>query len=108
VSTRAGRPRVARRALDSARRAPVATAALRRRIAEALASCTEEEQQVLALLVGERLSTAETALALEVPASRVMLMRAALFETLRRALLEERAHPLPRRAVRATPLRKAS
>lgn len=108
MSSRSGRPRVARRALESARRAPAPTTALRRRIADALASCTEEEQQMLALLVGERLTTAETALALEVPASRVMLVRAALFETLRRALLATPAISRPRRAAPAVPLRRAS
>lgn len=86
MSTRSGRPRLARRALDSARRAPAPTAALRRRLAAALAECTEDERHVLALLVGEGLSPAEASLALELPTARLLRMRTTLFETLRRAL----------------------
>ena len=89
MSARFGRPRRARRALDSARRAPAPTAALRRRLAAALAECSEDERNVLALLVGEGLSPAETSLALELPAARLLSMRTTLLETLRRALFGE-------------------
>jgi len=109
MSARSGRTRTARRARESARRAPAPTALLRRRLAAALASCSEEEQHVLALLVGERLSPAETSVALEIPASQVLRVRATLFETLRLALVGRDAR---RSAARldddAAPLRRAS
>jgi DNA-directed RNA polymerase specialized sigma24 family protein len=109
VSTRSGRPRVARRALESARHAPPPTAALRRRLSAALAECTEAERNVLALLVGERLSPAEASLALELPTAEVLRIRATLFETLRRVMLGEspKRVAMPRAAA-ATQLRRAS
>ena len=106
---RSGRPRVARRALDSARNAPAPTAPVRRRIAAALAECSEEECNLLALLIGERLSPAEASLALEMPTADVLRVRASLFETLRRALIGE---PMRRagaqRASADSTLRRAS
>jgi DNA-directed RNA polymerase specialized sigma24 family protein len=109
VTARSGRPRRARRALDSARRAPAPTAALRRRLAAALAECSEDERNVLALMVGDGLSPDETSLALELPTAQVLRMRASLFETLRRALLGEspRRVAMPRGAV-PSQLRRAS
>jgi DNA-directed RNA polymerase specialized sigma24 family protein len=89
VIPRSGRPRVARRALDTARRAPEPSGALRRRLADALASCSQEERDLLALLIGERLSPAEASLALEIPTAQVLRARESLLETLRIALLGE-------------------
>lgn len=110
MRARAGRPRQARRALESARHAPPSTALLRRRLVEALADCSDEERDVLALLVGERLTTAEAAMALEVSPMRVLSVRTALFDSLRRALSGvsvPRRESAPRLA-EDTPLRRAS
>ncbi|MGH7741384.1 MAG: hypothetical protein ACRENS_05110 [Candidatus Eiseniibacteriota bacterium] len=109
MSSRSGRPRVARRALDSARHAPLPALAARRRIADALAACSADERNLLALLLAERLSPAEASLALELPAAEVLRARDALIETLRRALL---GGPTPRvalpRPADAPSLRRAS
>jgi DNA-directed RNA polymerase specialized sigma24 family protein len=88
------RPRLARRAIESSRRAPLAGSS-RSRIAEALSCCSLEERHVLALLLEERLTAAETAAALELSVTRVMRVRSTLFGELRRVL---RGRPF-RRAV---------
>jgi DNA-directed RNA polymerase specialized sigma24 family protein len=85
VSSPTRRPRVARRALDSARRAPVAGSA-RSRIAAALSCCSEEERHVLALLIEERLTAAEAAAALELPLHHVRRVQSTLYGELRRVL----------------------
>jgi DNA-directed RNA polymerase specialized sigma24 family protein len=110
MSPRFGRPRQGRRALETARHAPAPSTLLRRRIADTLAECSEEERNVLALLIGERLSPAEASLALEIPTSRVLRVRAALFDSLRRALLGERParRAVATRSAAGTTLRRAS
>jgi DNA-directed RNA polymerase specialized sigma24 family protein len=87
--------RVARRALQSARRAPIAGTS-RERLAAALACCSETERLVLALLIEERLTPAETANALDLPLAIVIRTQSTLFTELRRAL---RGRPF-RRALR--------
>ncbi len=79
------RPRVARRALRSARRAP-ATGSPRERIASALACCSASERHVLALLIEERLTPAETAVALELSLAQVLNVQATLLDELSRVL----------------------
>ena len=91
------RPRVARRAVESARRAPVAGSS-RSRIAAALPFCSDEERHVLALLLEERLTTAETAATLDLTITRVMRVRSMLFGELRRVL---RGRPFRRTAMPA-------
>ena len=101
-----GRARMGRRALASARRSPVGGSS-QARIEAALACCSETERNIVALLLEERLSTRETALALGLPVSRVTRVRAALLAELRRVL---RGRPFRRAAVStaAIGIRRAS
>ena len=106
MSAGAGRIRTRRRALAAARRAPIAGPA-RARIAAALEQCSETERHVAALLLDERLSADETALALGLSVNRVHRVHAALLAELRRVL---RGRPFRRvaRSQAAASLRRAS
>ena len=111
MNGRPGRPRIARRALAAAQRAPVGGSA-RSRIAAALALCSETARHVVALLVQERLSARETALALGLPLRRVTRIRSTLLGELRRVLrgrpFRRTARSAARPALDVISLRRAS
>jgi DNA-directed RNA polymerase specialized sigma24 family protein len=107
VSAASRRPRLGRRALATASHAPVAGSA-RARIAAALACCSETERHIVALLVEERLSVSETALALGLPVGEVVRVRSTLLNELRRVLRGRPFRSAGRTAAGAVGLRRAS
>jgi len=95
----------------------------REAVARALSRCVERERVLLALILFERLTPAEAARALDVPAARIERAYAALLAELRRSLgecgLRPRDHsrssgrsegrvPSPRPVTPTAPLRRAS
>jgi len=107
VSATAGRIRSARRAIGAARRAPTPGTS-RARIAAALACCSDTERAIVALLLEERLSPRETALALGLTESRVHRVRATLLDELRRVLSGRPFRRVARSGDNAIGLRRAS
>ena len=103
----AGRPRTARRAIAKAQRAPVAGRS-RERMAAALACCSDAERHILALLIEERMSAAETALALELPIAHVVRVQSTLLHELRRVLSGRPFRRAARPAATTLRLRRAS
>jgi DNA-directed RNA polymerase specialized sigma24 family protein len=80
-----GRPRVARRALESARRAPAGGWA-RARLETVLAGATPYARRVAALLLLEGLTPAEAGVVLGVPAREIERTYGSLIEELRFSL----------------------
>jgi len=95
--TRSRRPRIARRALDASRRAPVPVSA-RERIAAALETCTADERALLSLMLIEEMTPHEAAATLELSAREVSHTWTHLLAELRRTLRGMKFRP-----TRATP-----
>jgi len=95
-----GRPRVARRALDSARSAPPG-GWTRRRIAAVLAGSTAYTRRVAALMLIESLSAREAGVVLGAPAHEVERAYRSLLAELTHALRAARLRPAGRGAARA-------
>jgi DNA-directed RNA polymerase specialized sigma24 family protein len=101
------RPRVT--VLPSRRPVAVARRDQREAVARALSGCAARERVLLALLLFERLTTAEAAIVLGIPAARIERAYAALLSQLRE-LLGGRAlrASVPRFATPTARLRRAS
>lgn len=93
------RPRVARRAQESARRAPVGGWS-RARVAAVLADAAPGVRRIAVLLLVEGLSANEAALALDVPMREVTDTFESLMADLRHALRAVRLRPPGRGAAR--------
>lgn len=92
------RPRIARRALDASRRAPVSGSA-RERIAAALELCSPEERALLSMMLIEEMTPLEAGEAMEISVREVSRTYTNLLAALRRTLLGMNSRSAPRAAL---------
>ncbi len=98
MRTASRRPRIARRALEASRRAPVSGLA-RERIATALELCSAEERALLSMMLLEEMTPLEAGEAMELSAREVSRTYTNLLAALRRTLRGMNFRSAPRAAL---------